>query len=108
MIYAYMIIHGHLHAIYRYTHNINLLREGLFVCLSCWNLWNHDGCDLNVGIVGKPSLGVHYGNFAMFKLTMQESLNSEWFCARKFNKIKIMFLGKLVGTLGTIQKSLMS
>jgi hypothetical protein len=33
MIYAYMIIHGHLHAIYRYTHNINLLGEGcLFVC----------------------------------------------------------------------------
>jgi hypothetical protein len=33
MIYAYMIIHGHVHAIYRCTHNINLLREGcLFVC----------------------------------------------------------------------------
>lgn len=53
------------------------IKGRLFVCLSCWNLWNHDGCDLNVGIVGKPSLEVNHGNFVMFKLTMQESLNSE-------------------------------
>ncbi len=75
-----MIIHGHLHDIYRYTHNINLLREGLFVCLFVCHVEIFETMmagDLNVGIVGKPSLGVHYGNFVMFKLTMQESLNRE-------------------------------
>jgi hypothetical protein len=39
---------------------------------------------------------------------MQEVLNIEQFCERKFKKIKTMFLKKLGQTLGTTRKPLIS
>ncbi len=46
--------------------------------------------------------------FGSFRSTMQELLNIEQFCQRKFNEIKTKYFRELGQAFGTIAKPLMS
>jgi hypothetical protein len=76
--------------------NIYLLRKAVYVFfLSHWYLPKQGEPTMLLLPLGSPWwVGVHWGGLVVFRAMVQELLNTEQFCQRKFNKIKTkMFEG---------------
>jgi len=69
---------------------IPLLRNVETVCLSHWDLPNHDAPPtmLSAALESPQWVGVHQGGLVVHRPTQQDLLNTEQFFQRKLKKIK--------------------